>query len=311
MWGHCAFRPLRRLFDLLYLDGLAFAITISIMPQLTNHQSFHCWSISFFQFLLNSKVVTGRLVKPSDRGWLVQPYDRRRKQENIEDELILNVVDVDKGKGARVSKKSNGNNGNGGQSKILSQNSNNSHSDGSNSFENEAAVASGRSRKSTGKGSSSSSEEGRAANHANTRSKKRKSDVTDDSDRPKQQSRKTVTFKEGNYGRQSSSTSKSPDNTDTKNNNNNGGKAKRATRIGTRSSTRNSGEIELFPLSLPVKKGNNNNSKSKKKKVYKGKKIDGDENVTVVKMLTGTLYLYRGERPRAEFVRFKWLLLVF
>jgi len=257
------------------------------------------------EFLLNSKVVTGRLVKPSDRGWLIQPYDRRRKQENIEEELILDVIDVDKAKGAKVSKKSNGNNG--GQSKILSQNSNNSHSDGSNSFEYEAAGASSRSRKSTGKGSSSSSEEGRAANHANTRSKKRKSDVTDDSDRPKQQARKTVTFMEGNYGRQSSSSSKSPDNSVIKNNNSNGNKAKWTTRIGTRSSTRNSGELELFPLSLPVKKNNNNNnnSKSRHKKVYKGKKIDKNENVTVVKMLTGTLYLYRGERPRAEFVRFK------
>ncbi len=62
--------------------------------------------------------------------------------------------------------------------------------------------------------------------------------------------------------------------------------------IGTRS-TRGSGEVELLP-ELPVKK-----------KVQKVKKVVQDANVTVVKMLTGTLYLYRGDRPRAEFVRFK------
>ena len=44
---------------------------------------------------------------------------------------------------------------------------------------------------------------------------------------------------------------------------------------------------------------------TKKKNVFKTKKVKKDENVTVVKMLTGTLYLYRGDRPRAEFVRSK------
>ena len=40
-------------------------------------------------------------------------------------------------------------------------------------------------------------------------------------------------------------------------------------------------------------------------KMIKGKMVRKDDNVTVVKMLTGTLYLFRGDRPRAEFVRFK------
>jgi hypothetical protein len=63
--------------------------------------------------------------------------------------------------------------------------------------------------------------------------------------------------------------------------------------IGTRSTRGSGAEVELLP-ELPVKK-----------KVPKGKKVVTDDNVTVVKMLTGTLYLYRGDRPRAEFVRFK------
>jgi hypothetical protein len=35
-----------------------------------------------------------------------------------------------------------------------------------------------------------------------------------------------------------------------------------------------------------------------------GKKPKKNEDVVKVKMLTGTLYLYRGDHPRAEFVRF-------
>ena len=36
------------------------------------------------------------------------------------------------------------------------------------------------------------------------------------------------------------------------------------------------------------------------------KKISRDESVTKVKLLTGTLYIYRGKTRRAEFVRTKW-----
>lgn len=63
-------------------------------------------------------------------------------------------------------------------------------------------------------------------------------------------------------------------------------------RVGTRA-TRNSGH-ELFDGSkeLPRKKAT--------------KKIKKNEHVTVVQMLTGTLYLYKGETRRAEFVRSKY-----
>lgn len=63
-------------------------------------------------------------------------------------------------------------------------------------------------------------------------------------------------------------------------------------KIGTRSKGGTS-EMMLLP-DLP-----------KKKAPPKMKKIKKDENVTVVKMLTGCLYLYRGENPRAEFIRSK------
>ena len=63
-----------------------------------------------------------------------------------------------------------------------------------------------------------------------------------------------------------------------------------STRIGTRSSRGSGAEMVLLP-ELPAKRN------------FKLKKVKKDENVTVVKMLTGTLYLFRGDRPRAEFVR--------
>ena len=36
---------------------------------------------------------------------------------------------------------------------------------------------------------------------------------------------------------------------------------------------------------------------------YRKTKATNDESVQVIKMLTGTLYLYRGLNPRAEFLR--------
>mmetsp|Transcript_22500 Transcript_22500/g.53079 ORF Transcript_22500/g.53079 Transcript_22500/m.53079 type:complete len:227 (+) Transcript_22500:161-841(+) len=41
----------------------------------------------------------------------------------------------------------------------------------------------------------------------------------------------------------------------------------------------------------------------KKKRQQTGRKIKKEDNCQVVKLKTGTLYLYRGENPRAEFVR--------
>ncbi len=80
-------------------------------------------------------------------------------------------------------------------------------------------------------------------------------------------------------------------------------------RIGTRSKTRNSSE-ELTMESLPLKrtkmkKNQYEKGATRKKEEFPGNKAKKDEHVTVVKMLTGTLYLFRGERPRAEFVRSK------
>lgn len=80
----------------------------------------------------------------------------------------------------------------------------------------------------------------------------------------------------------------------------NGGKAgglnsSKNGRYGTRS-TRGSGEADAMP-ELPARKAGGSKPKKAKK---------DDKNVKVVRMKTGTLYLYRGEAPwRAEFKRFK------
>lgn len=74
--------------------------------------------------------------------------------------------------------------------------------------------------------------------------------------------------------------------------------ASRAGNINTRSTRASGGELmpELPPASKP-------NKLIKTSSVPKVKK---NENVKVIKMLTGTLYLYRGETRRAEFVRSKY-----
>ena len=68
--------------------------------------------------------------------------------------------------------------------------------------------------------------------------------------------------------------------------------------IGTRGSTRANGG-ELLPELPPP---------TKPKSVIKTavRKVKKNEPVKVIKMLTGTLYLYRGETRRAEFVRSKY-----
>jgi hypothetical protein len=70
-------------------------------------------------------------------------------------------------------------------------------------------------------------------------------------------------------------------------------KTKTAVRVGTRSKGGTT-EMMLLPDEFP-----------KKKAKPKMKRIKKDDNVTIVKMLTGTLYMYRGTKPRAEFIRSK------
>ena len=82
---------------------------------------------------------------------------------------------------------------------------------------------------------------------------------------------------------------------------NGGGKAGGLTsstngRYGTRSTRGSGGEADAMPELSARKAGGSKPKKTKK----------DDKNVKVIRMKTGTLYLYRGEAPwRAEFKRFK------
>lgn len=134
-----------------------------------------------------------------------------------------------------------------------------------------------------GRGSSPSDDNSRAST-----SKKRKSDDSNINSGSDRANKKSVTFSQESNTSATGGSNKKKLKLAKK-----GAKGMASTRIGTRSS-RGSGEMVLLP-ELPIKR----QFKAKQKKLKK------DENVTVVKMLTGTLYLYRGERPRAEFVRSK------
>ena len=140
-----------------------------------------------------------------------------------------------------------------------------------------------RSTRGSGTGTGSSEEQSES-------SKKRKSDESDSTNR---KSRK-VTFSDGKRAAGAAAKKKKADKKKP------AGRA--GTSYGTRSTRASGGELmsELPPASKP-------NKLIKTSSVPKLKK---DENVKVIKMLTGTLYLYRGETRRAEFVRSKyWFVL--
>lgn len=142
----------------------------------------------------------------------------------------------------------------------------------------EDPVTSRRSTRGSGTGTGSSEE------HSES-SKKRKSDESDTTT-SNNKSRK-VTFSEGKRvaltaAKKKKAAKKKP--------------AGRAGNISTRSTRASGGELmsELPPASKP----------NKSIKVLP--KLKKTENVKVIKMLTGTLYLYRGETRRVEFVRSKY-----
>mmetsp|Transcript_30391 Transcript_30391/g.55808 ORF Transcript_30391/g.55808 Transcript_30391/m.55808 type:complete len:253 (+) Transcript_30391:36-794(+) len=234
---------------------------------------------SSLQYHYKGSTVTGKLHKRSPNGteakpvWIVTPSDRRRKNEDIPEKALGKIINAQEAMSNRGPKLKKG-------SRITRDSSSptldTSNSDGDGSLEDEH----GHKR---GSGNGSPSEEcSRAGGGSPTR--KRKSDDSNTSGERANASRKTVKFSQ-----ESNDSTAALKKTIKKSK-----RSKNAlTRIGTRS-TRGSGEAVLLP-ELPTRKKN----------LFKEKKIKKDENVKVVKMLTGTLYLYRGDRPRAEFVRFK------
>ncbi|KAL9183200.1 hypothetical protein ACHAXT_004987 [Thalassiosira profunda] len=229
----------------------------------------------YVEYQYKGQTVTGKLFKKvsgsKELAWIVTPSDRRRNKEEMPERALGNVISAQEAMANRAPKIKHKGNGNG--------SSQTSTSDGSG--DDEAAASGGRRGGSGGRGSSSS-EGSKADNDGSSASRKRKSDDSGSDEK----GRRAVTFSQEADAAGGNATKAKG-----------GGKktaAGRAERVGTRS-TRGAGQEPLLLPELPARKRN----------LFKKKRIKKDENVTVVKMLTGTLYLYRGERPRAEFVRQK------
>ena len=249
------------------------------------------------QYQYKGSTVTGKLLKKIQNGadaksaWVVTPSDRRRKNEEISEMALGKIISAQEAMSHRGPKlkTSNPTSSNNSSSRESSPTSLSNNSDGS---LDEPQIPKRTSGRGSPKSESDDNSDNGASDISNNNHAKRKI-ITDDVKNDNIDSRrgnkvqKTVTFSDttGSNGAASK-----------KNVVHKPISSKKVTAssrtIGTRS-TRGSGEVELLP-ELPVKK-----------KVPKVKKVVQDDNVTVVKMLTGTLYLYRGDRPRAEFVRFK------
>eukprot|EP00579_Thalassiosira_antarctica_P030004 CAMPEP_0202033536 /NCGR_PEP_ID=MMETSP0905-20130828/66099_1 /ASSEMBLY_ACC=CAM_ASM_000554 /TAXON_ID=420261 /ORGANISM="Thalassiosira antarctica, Strain CCMP982" /LENGTH=274 /DNA_ID=CAMNT_0048597441 /DNA_START=43 /DNA_END=870 /DNA_ORIENTATION=- len=254
----------------------------------------------YIEYQYKGSTVTGKLFKRSPNGteakpiWIVAPSDRRRRNEDIPEKALGKIINAQEAMSNRGPKLKKSNRLTHDSSSPTSVNSSsdgsleepqapkrlthdsssptsvNSSSDGS--LEEPQAP-----KRKSGRGSPSE-DNSKAGGSATRKRKSDDSNINSGSEKDNK-SQKIVTFS------QESNTTTSSKMKIMK-------KAKTAsTRIGTRS-TRGSGEAVLLP-DLPVRRKN----------IFKAKKVKKDENVTVVKMLTGTLYLYRGDRPRAEFVR--------
>ena len=217
--------------------------------------------------------------------WIVSPSDRRRKQEDIPEKALGKIINAEEAMSNRGPKLKKAIRSTSSSSSPTSANSNGDSSleevqpkaptgdrDSPVEDHSKASGSATRKRKSNDSNSNSISD-----SNSNNDSKRAKTNKT----------RKVVTFSQETNATTTSNKkiTKKPK------------KKKKAkitpTRIGTRS-TRGPCEAVLLP-ELPTRKKN----------LFKTKRVKKDENVKVIKMLTGTLYLYRGDRRRAEFVRFK------
>ena len=244
--------------------------------------------VQLFQFNLNGSNVKGKLVKKTPRGsanspiWIVAPSDRRRKNEEVPEKalgrLILDEADPSNIKSKRL-----------GRSYTRDTASSNSEE----SLEEDGSHASspptpGIRRKSTRGSGSGSSEENSAL------TKKRKTVGSNGTNTSSPKSRK-VRFQDNT--RTSSGVAAAPQTKKKIVIKRKPTKGAGVGTIGTRSTRSNFELLPEIPRATKTKKAIKINITPKVKK---------NEDVKVIKMLTGTLYLYRGETRRAEFVRSKY-----
>lgn len=226
------------------------------------------------QYKYNGNTVTGKLYKKSPAStdsnplWIVTPMDRRRRNEDISEKSLGNIISEAEATMNRGPKLNNG-----------SGSGNNKVDD---SIDEEVQQ---QQKRRSGRTTPSSGSSGGMMNN-----NKRKSSYEEV---PKKSSGVTFSQQESNVTANTTSTNK-------KNTTKKSTTTTKQVRVGTRSKGTTT-KMLLLPDNLPpMNKRKNSNSCTPKVKKFKK-----DENVTVVKMLTGNLYLYRGDRPRAEFVRSK------
>eukprot|EP00804_Cyclotella_cryptica_P001513 CCRYP_003737-RA/>CCRYP_003737-RA protein AED:0.08 eAED:0.08 QI:187/1/1/1/1/1/2/329/261 len=239
------------------------------------------------EFNLNGSNVKGKLVKKSPRGsatspiWIVAPSDRRRKSEEVPEKALGRLI-LDDGASSAIKPKRLG--------RSYARDAASSYSEGS--VEEDVPYSNSPSslgirRKSTRGSGSRSSEESSELN------KKRKSVESNGTNANSRKSRK-VTFQDSKQTSTGVALARQT-------------KKKKVTHrkpvrvpgvgaIGTRSTRTNSKLLSELPRTTKTKKVITTTARKAKK----------DDDVKVIKMLTGTLYLYRGETRRAEFVRFKY-----
>ena len=216
-------------------------------------------------------MTSGHGVKPV---WLVKPSDKRRKDEDIAEAMLGKIITAEEATFNRAPKlkpssKTGGSSGTDG-GRGSSPSSSNSHGSPTNLSDDSNSNAGGKGKR-----------------------KRDEFDGTNNSgsDRANKEQRNTVTFSQEEVSNTTTSGSKKSKTIQGTKEDTSKGVGEGGRRVGTRSS----GDAEIIP-ELPSKR---------KIGIKRVKKVKKDDNVTIVKMLTGTLYMYRGDRPRAEFVRFK------
>lgn len=238
----------------------------------------------YIEYQYKGSTVTGKLLRKSHSGteakpiWIVSPSDRRRKQEDIPEKALGKIINAEEAMSNRGPKLKKAIRSTSSSSSPTSANSN-----GDSSLEEVQPKAP------TGDRDSPVEDHSKASGSATRKRKSNDSNSNSEITKAKtNKTRKIVTFSQETNMKANANRKITRKKQKKKKKGNH-----TSARIGTRS-TRSSGET-LLMSELPPKKKN----------LFKTKRVKKDENVKVIKMLTGTLYLYRGDRPRAEFVRSK------
>eukprot|EP00577_Skeletonema_sp_RCC1716_P018830 CAMPEP_0113421786 /NCGR_PEP_ID=MMETSP0013_2-20120614/28090_1 /TAXON_ID=2843 ORGANISM="Skeletonema costatum, Strain 1716" /NCGR_SAMPLE_ID=MMETSP0013_2 /ASSEMBLY_ACC=CAM_ASM_000158 /LENGTH=267 /DNA_ID=CAMNT_0000309441 /DNA_START=32 /DNA_END=835 /DNA_ORIENTATION=+ /assembly_acc=CAM_ASM_000158 len=249
----------------------------------------------YIEYDYKGNLVTGKLNKKSLNGteanpiWIVTPMDRRRRDEEIHEKLlgkVISAIEAMNNRGPKLGSKDGEKEAGLSRQVTPVTSSSNSSNDGSGGEEpsTSANIKKRRSGRLT-----PDSDDSKEIPKATSRSARKRGSRSDDSNNNSgsdgaAQSQKSVKFSQEFNDRSADKKQ-------------NVAKAKKTVpaRVGTRTTRGTSGEAlaGLLPDVMPRKKS------APKKNVKK------NEHVVVVKMLTGTLYLHRGDRRRAEFIRFK------